>query len=208
MALNSGKANAKYLRLGLAAASFLMVAEPAISGQDSTSENSAKLRNSECSEISRAPEEEWRRSKTTENTPASIHHLRRAACAGHRLAIVNLAASYGLGGGVPRDDRKARLWYAEGARRCSPGSVFGLGFMSYAGEGGEKDMALGLALAQLAADVGHDPAATWLFERRGEMEARRDSVDAALQAWLRENPKPLRSELQTASTPPCVPPRP
>lgn len=74
--------------------------------------------------------------------------------AGYDNGMISRAVMLATGQGTPLDAAQARVWYEQAARLGNAHALRGLGIMYLYGEGGEPDIAIGVALLQLAREGG------------------------------------------------------
>ena len=74
--------------------------------------------------------------------------------AGYDNGMISRAVMLATGQGTPLDAAQARVWYEQAAQLGNAHALRGLGIMYLYGEGGEPDIAIGVALLQLAREGG------------------------------------------------------
>jgi TPR repeat protein len=112
--------------------------------------------------------------------------LKPLADTGHAPSMAAVGSMLATGLGVAQDDVEARDWYRRAAEAGSVSGLRGYGGMLLEGEGGPKDVALGIAMLLIAADAGDENAQMLLSLVREDEDPGEEAVMAARDAWLRE----------------------
>lgn len=103
----------------------------------------------------------------TQNDQKAFYYFEKAANAGDKYAMNEVAYLYAAGKGTRADDKKALFWYEKAAKAGLVGAQFNIGLMYYHGMGTAANKTMALQWIRKSADHGFEPAISFLKKNEG-----------------------------------------
>lgn len=102
-----------------------------------------------------------------QNDEKAFYYFQKAATAGDKYAMNEVAYLYAAGKGTRPDQKKSLFWYEKAATAGLVGAQFNLGLMYYYGIGTNVNKSLAMQWIHKSANSGFEPASSFLKSNKG-----------------------------------------